>query len=140
MIVKFFKKKLHSNSTNVDDYPVFYKYTVFQGVTIVPVTSIMERILSPWNRKYKTNFEVIKFLDNVLPSLGFPSGGCYIFYFFYKYLYFRLTGEIYSTSSLVKRHYRLYKKMISSEMLHYDLKRDYNPFKRKVFVKRFSMN
>jgi hypothetical protein len=140
MVFKIFKQKKYFNSKNVDDYPVFYKYTVFDGVPVVPIESLVERVLSPWNKKYKSNFEIIKFLDNVLPSLAHPTGACYIFYFYYKYVYYRMTKEEIDVNSLVERHYRLYRKMMDEGIDFYALKDFEFESKRNVYVRRIKIS
>jgi hypothetical protein len=114
MNLKFFLIKKYKNSSNVDDYPVFYKYTVFNGVPITPISSILERVFSPWNKKYTSNSEMLSFLDNIMPSLAFPTTSCLIFYKFYKYVYFRATGQSLSITSIANRHFIIYQKMIDS--------------------------
>jgi hypothetical protein len=113
MEFKFLKIKDYHNSNNVDDFPVFYKYTVFKNHPIIPLESVLERTLSPWNRKYKSNAEVIEFLDNLLPSLAHPSSSCFIFYYFYQYVFFRSTGKYLSVFSLIRTHKKVYDKMNS---------------------------
>jgi hypothetical protein len=135
MELKFLKTKRYKNSNNIDDYPVFYKYTVFKGVPVTPVESILERCLAPWNKKYKSNAEVLRFLDNLLPSLAFPSSSCYIFYYFYMYCYFRVTGKKVVVEDLVRKHYFLYRRMLATGVDPPFLSSSYNFNKRNTFVK-----
>jgi hypothetical protein len=125
MKLKFYKQKNFNNSKNIDDYPVFYKYTVFQGVSVIPIESLLERIFSPWNKKYDSNVKVLTFLDDVFPSLAHPTTSCLIFYKYYKYIYFRVTGESIPIDFLARRHHILYTKMIESS---------FNPLDKDVFV------
>jgi hypothetical protein len=111
MTLKIFKTKMYKNSVNVIDYPVFYKYTWFDGKPIIPVESILERVFSPWNKKYISNFEVLDFLDNVIPSLGYPTTSCFLVYYFYIYVYFRATGKIISVNQLILKHTSIFHKM-----------------------------
>ena len=106
--------KYHQRSFAVsgDDFPVFYKYTVFEGKPVVPLESIiLERTLSPLNKRYNINSEVLEFLDKLLLSLGHPSSSCYIFYYFYQYVYFRSTGKMIKLRDLLINHSKVFYKM-----------------------------
>lgn len=137
MNFKFLKQKLFKNSNNIDDYPVFYKYTVFKGNSIIPCDAILERTLSPWNKKYYNNYDILIFLDNILPSLGFPSSGCFIYYYFYQYVYFRLTGKKISLNTLITKHFNVYHRMVNvgstiKEIKSFFLKTESS--KRNIFI------
>jgi len=112
MTLKFLLLKQYHNSVNVDDYPVFYKYTVFNGIPITPVVSILERVLSPWNKRYVSSFQVLDFLDNILPSLAAPSSGCFLFYYYYCYVYFRCFKKKLPIKKIIRRHHFVYDKMV----------------------------
>lgn len=140
MNLKFFKEKFYKKSENVEDYPVFYKYTVFKNLPVVPIDSILERVLSPWNKQYGDTLKILKFLDDVLPSLGYPTSSCFIFYQFYIYCYFKMTKKKIPVEELVKRHYFIYKKMMDYNISSYDLKDDYYKNKRNVFNNRIKLN
>jgi hypothetical protein len=128
MEFKFLKKKNYHNSDNIDDFPVFYKYTVFKNVPVIPLESILERTLSPWNHKYKNNGEVLEFLDNLLPSLAYPTSSCFIFYYFYQYVLFRSTGNKISVNSLIISHMRIYDKMNYVGNTCSEIKQSYEKF------------
>jgi hypothetical protein len=136
MEFKFLKIKEYKYSSNIDDYPVFYKYTVFEGYPVIPLESILERTLSPWNKKYNNNFEVLKFLDNLLPSLGYPTSACYIYYYYYQYVYYRCTGKACEISTIITSHFRMYDKMCKvgstpKELFNFYSKEDKNS--RNIF-------
>ena len=56
--------------------------------------------------------KVLKFLDDVLPSLAYPTSSCFVYYSFYVYCYFRVTGVRISISDLASRHKILFDKML----------------------------
>lgn len=148
MEFKFLKKKLYKNSSNIDDYPVFYKYTVFNGVPVTPLESVLERVLSPWNKMYSNTKEVLDFLDDVLPSLAHPAGSCFIYYNFYIFCYYRITGKLLHIEDMIKYHFKMYNKMMTAGAIPRDLESSFDrtyvnlrniysyPVKNKTYLKR----
>jgi hypothetical protein len=137
MNFKFLKIKEYKFSSNINDYPVFYKYTVFKGFPVIPLESILDRTLSPWNKRYNNNAEVLEFLDNLLPSLGYPTRACYVFYYYYQYVYYRCTGKSCKLSSIITSHFRIYDKMIKIRSTSKELKKYYekeDKYYRNIFV------
>lgn len=137
MCFKFLKRKMYKYSDDINDYPVFYKYTVFKSVPVVPLESIVERTFSPWNKKYTCNSEVLKFLQNLLPSLGHPSSGCLIFYYYYQYVFFRVTGRLLPLYSIIATHSRVFGRMYSIRSTLKEIKATYDKIhksKRNTFI------
>lgn len=79
MKFKFLETK-HYESDEVEECPVFYKYTIYKGGPCVPTSSVLERTFMPWNKKYDTKVLLRKFLDDVLPSLGRPMTHHILYY------------------------------------------------------------
>lgn len=125
MTFKFIKIKEYKHSNNIDDYPVFYKYTVFNGVPIIPLESVLERTLSPWNKKYSSTSDVLEFLDNLLPSMGHPSSSCLIFYYYYQFCYYRLTGKMIPIDNIITAHFRIFHKMFKVKATIKDINKEY---------------
>lgn len=108
MEFKILEVKNYVNSEDIRDYPVFYKYTVYKGKPITPLSSILERTFSPWNKVYSNNYENFEFLKNLIPSMGHPSGGCFILYAYYSYLYYIICGKRLPVKRVAANHYRIY--------------------------------
>lgn len=77
--LKLFKEKVH-NSKRIEDCPVFYKYTIYKGMPVVPTSSALERVFMPWNRNYGSDIKMREFLLDVMPSLGTPMSHLYLYY------------------------------------------------------------
>jgi len=116
MTIKYFKLKCFKGSDDVNDFPVFYKYTVFKGFPIIPLESVITRVFSPWNKRYKSNSAVLGFLDDIFPSLAAPSTGCYLFYLLYIYIYYRVTKKLLKIEDLVVRHERIFNKVMREDL------------------------
>jgi hypothetical protein len=79
MEIKFLEIKKHESS-EIDDCPVFYKYTIWKRGPVVPPQALLERIFMPWNKNYDNLIKIHKFLWDVMPSLGKPMSHLYIYY------------------------------------------------------------
>jgi hypothetical protein len=79
MKFKILKKKNYE-SKNIEDCPVFYKYTIYKGYPVVPTSAVLERVFMPWNKRYNTDKKVRKFLLDVMPSLGKPMSHHLLYY------------------------------------------------------------
>jgi hypothetical protein len=134
MKLKYFYKKNYKNSLNIDDYPVFYKYTVFKGKPVTPIESLFDRVFSPWNKLHKNSLSVLKFLNDIMPSLAYPSNGCLVYYQYYSYVFYRCFKVPLSVDELARRHYVLYKRMMSDRISLDCLHDDYYVNKRNVFA------
>jgi hypothetical protein len=139
MNLKYFKKKKYFESKKIDDYPVFYKYTVFEGKPVTPVDSIFDRVFSPWNKQRKDSIDVLKFLNEIMPSLAYPSSGCLPYYYYYIYVHYRCFGEVINFNDIVRRHYVLYRRMVNDNLTVDSLHDDYYNNKRNVFANYFKM-
>lgn len=79
MTFKYLKKKNYE-SEEVENCPSFYKYTIYKGFPTVPTSSVLERVFMPWNKIYNTDTKVLKFLRDVMPSLGKPMSHHLLYY------------------------------------------------------------
>lgn len=114
-----------SKSNNVNELPVFYKYTVHNNVPIIPTKVVMERIFIPWARRYKNNYEYFKFLQDAMPSLGHPSSTCLLYYHIYVLIY----KSIFSGPINIVDVYT-YHKIVSQKVL-----RNKIPIKNNLYTK-----
>jgi hypothetical protein len=74
-------------SENILERPCFYKYTIDRNEPVVFPTALLERTFLPWNKRYKSNELVLKFLNDLLPSLGAPRTFHLPFYCFYSSIF-----------------------------------------------------
>lgn len=79
MKLKFLKTKFHE-SEKIEECPSFYKYCIFKNSPVVPTSAVLERVFMPWNKNYSNDVELLKFLWNVMPSLGRPFSHLYLYY------------------------------------------------------------
>lgn len=109
---KILKRKF-LDAKEIEDKPCFYKYTVDGGEPVVPTSTILERVFIPWNKKYRNDYEILKFLFDVIPSLASPRSSVMLFYLFFSKMYLRVTGREYSISSIVNLHRGIYNGVMS---------------------------
>jgi hypothetical protein len=110
MRFKFLDKKFF-NSNKISECPTFYKYCIYKGKAITPTQAMLERVLMPWNRGYKTDIELFQFLCDVMPSLGAPMSHLYIYYRFYQHMYRIVTGSHIRMSEIIAKHKAINDKM-----------------------------
>lgn len=127
------------SAENYDDRPTFYKYTIDDNEPIVPTKVILERMLFPWNKKYTTNSSVLKFLHDLIPSLGSPRTSCFLFYKLYSVLYEQVTGITITLEQVYNMHQYFYLKVLKyglplkdkergvSTFINFYIKADYTP-------------
>lgn len=101
--LKFFKFKSH-DPNKFSSYPVFYKYTVFNGNPIVPIENVLERAFSPWNKDYSKGNEIMTFVWDIFGSLGPPNTSYLPLYLYMKNLYKRLLKIDVSLKTIVDYH------------------------------------
>ena len=104
------------DSPNTDDRPIFYKYTIKKGEPITPIGAVIERVFTPYNKRYKNNFELLTFLDEFLPSLAAPRSHLLLFYKFYSELFSIVTKREYTIADAYKEHLIVYNKVISRKI------------------------
>lgn len=104
------EKNFHAES--YDDRPTFYKYTIDNNEPVVPTKVLIERMLFPWNKKYSTNGEVLKFLHDLLPTLGAPRTHCFLFYKLYSIMYEIVTKNELDVKEVYKMHLYFYQKVL----------------------------
>lgn len=97
---------------NFDLRPCFYKYTIDRNEPIVPTKVILERMLMPWAKQYNDNFSLLKFLNDLIPSLGAPRTHCFLFYKFYSYLYEQCTNKPLKIKDIYLIHCNAYNKVM----------------------------
>jgi hypothetical protein len=98
--------------------PCFYKYTIDKGEPVVYYTSMLERMLIPWNKKYKNDYELYKFLYDLIPGLGAPRSYHLIFYELYSKIHFNLFKREMKRKDVYNLHKIIYSKVIEGSM-HY---------------------
>jgi len=83
MTFKFLTEKFFK-ADKIDDRPIFYKYVIKDGNPVIPFTALYERVLMPWNRRYKNILDIYEYLNAIFPSLASPSSSCIPFYKIYQ--------------------------------------------------------
>ena len=117
MIFKFLKIKLNFSYRSIRFCPTFYKYTIFKGNAITMPETIYERMLLPWNKKYRDCNEIFKFLIELLSSIGKPMSHCLPIYIYIVSTYASLIGGSESekkrltVSEVFKIHEYIYENM-----------------------------
>lgn len=69
MAIKFFKIK-KKETKKIEELACFYKYIIIDDQPSIPLSSMLERVFAPWNKKYDDYASLYKFLNDVMPSLG----------------------------------------------------------------------
>lgn len=105
---------------NILNRPCFFKYTIDRNEAVVFPTSLLERTFMPWNKKYDSNFKIVKFLDDLIPSLGSPRTFHLPFYAFYCHMYERVTGVNYKYKDIFLKHKNIYRKILSGKRYYKD--------------------
>lgn len=106
LILKYF------NAPKLEDCPVFYKYTIYKGVPVVPSEAFLERVFMPWNKNYNNDVKLLKFLNDVMPSLGTPMTHLLLYYIFLQRMYLVRTGAHVKLGMFVKQHEVLFSRML----------------------------
>jgi hypothetical protein len=104
------------NSAEIEDCPSFYKYTIYKGKPAVQTSAILERVFMPWNKSYNTDNQVLKFLVDVMPSLGTPMSHHLLYYEYYMYIHFKIFGYSPTLNYMVSWHQRVFDKMMSRKL------------------------
>lgn len=112
---KILKQKF-LDSKEIENKPCFYKYTIADGEPVVPTSTILERVFIPWNKKYKSDTEVLKFLFDLIPSLASPRSTVMLFYMFFCRMFSKVTGRKYSISSIIELHKGIYDGVMSGKI------------------------
>lgn len=110
-------KKKNINARNFEDRPVFYKYTLDKGEPVITTSVLLERVFMPWSRKYKNNYEILIYLEDLMPSLCSPRSNMFLFYKFYQIMYFYVTKNMIPIEEVYQRHLSKYKKVMSGQYL-----------------------
>lgn len=109
---KILKEKF-IDSKEIENKPCFYKYTIDSGEPVVPTSTILERVFIPWNQKYRSDAEVLKFLFDLIPSLASPRSTVMLFYLFFCRMFTKVTGRTYSISKIINLHKGIYDGVMS---------------------------
>jgi len=115
MRIKILKIKNY-RSRFIEEKPTFYKYTVINGEPAIPAESLQERIFMPWNKKYDSKENLLKFLIDVMPSLVSPGSNCLLFYQFFRMVWKSVHGKKLSYSHLLKMHTVSYHTMMDRKL------------------------
>lgn len=116
MRLKFLKIK-DARSTRLEDLPCFYKYVVKDSHPMIPIDSMLERVFMPWNKTYNSLGEIVKFLFDVMPSLGTPSTHLMLYYFFYAHIRAKIVGKPVNVVEIVREHIVVYNKMMKFRVM-----------------------
>lgn len=114
MNFKYLKIKNNLTGRRLHCYPTFYKYTVYKGKPLIQASVAIERMLIPWNKKYRNTDELYKFVRDLIPTLGTPSTSLIPFYMFYTYivnLMRRKDQRCYTVREAVILHCKVFDKM-----------------------------
>ncbi len=111
MRLKFLKEKYY-NSENIDDCPVFFKYCIYKDIPVVPNVAFLERVFMPWNKNYNNDSKLLKFLKDVMPSLGTPMSHLLLYYIFLQRMIYIRTNIKVSLGTIVQKHILLNDKML----------------------------
>jgi len=112
MKVKFLDRKT-SEKEILSSFPCFYKYVVKGGKPYVPVTSMLERVFMPWNKRYRTGVSMVKFLQDLMPSLGTPATHLLPYYKYYCIITNKYLKTKYKVEDVIKRHILVHTKMMN---------------------------
>lgn len=111
MKFKFLKEK-KVDDEKLDERPCFFKYTIKNGEPIIPFSALYERVLMPWNKVYKNNYEIYEFLRDLIPSLAAPAGNCIPFYYIYKKIIKIVSKTDISIADIYKYHKDMYENIM----------------------------
>lgn len=129
-VFKFLEIK-HLSDENILNRPCFFKYTIDRNEPVVFPTSLLERTFMPWNKKYNSNYKIIQFLNDLIPSLGSPRTIHFPFYAFYCSMYERVTKRKMNVSEIFSIHKSVYNKILSGKRYY---KKD-----NLIYFKNFSL-
>jgi hypothetical protein len=126
------------SANSFDDRPTFYKYTIDHNEPVVPTKVIIERMLFPWSKKYTTNSEILKFLHDLIPSLGAPRTSCILFYKLYAHMYEQVTYNKISLERVYTIHNHFYTKVLKYGLPVKDKERGVSSSISKYCVRDFT--
>lgn len=104
------------NADAISDLPVFYKYCICGMKPITPTVNVLERVFLPWNKRYKTDADILKFLIDLMPTLGHPGTHLFHYYNFYCYMYRRVFSEEITLGDVITRQTDLFNKVINDKI------------------------
>lgn len=133
MGLKFSKLKTNLKGKILYNYPTFYKYTVYKGKPLVQMSTAVERMLIPFNKKYNNNTEILAFLRCILPSLGTPATSLLPFYLYYAFvnnLVRKENDRQYTVRDVILLHVNIFDKLIK----HPQMMKAYYKWKSKGFI------
>lgn len=118
------------SSENILERPCFFKYTIDRNEPVVFPTSLLERTFMPWNKSYGDYPKILKFLEDLIPSLGAPRSFHVPFYYFLLDIFEKVTGRKKSLKEIYDFHLSVYNKVMHGENFH--------KHKEERFFKNFS--
>jgi hypothetical protein len=115
MKIKFLDVK-YADSIKLSDRPCFYKYVIYNNKPYTPPSAALSRIFMPWNKKYNTDSKILKFLKDIMPSLGMPGSHLYLYYKFYTEMIRDTTSfKNFDIKNVYDKHKLVYNKMMYSD-------------------------
>jgi len=108
------EKSFHS--TNINDRPFFYKYTIDNDEPVISTITLIERVFAPWNKKYRNCTQLYKFLIDIMPSLGAPRSNFLIYYEICSYVKYRLLQIHSPPSYFFAMHKSVYDKVMNRSL------------------------
>lgn len=127
------------DAINPNDKPVFFKYTVDKGEPIISTKDLLARVFVPQNKVYNDDYKVVKFLMDLLPSLGAPRSHLILFYIFFCQMMSKVSKRHTSIEDVYKLHEYFYDVVMSGDFV---LASDYaskHISKSKNFISKFGI-
>jgi hypothetical protein len=108
---KFIKLK-DLKAPKLNDRPCFYKYTIDRGEPVVPTSVLLERTFIPWNKIYNSDYKILCFLYDIMPSLGAPRSSCLLYYLFFCEMFFKVTKKVMHVADVYVLHSSIFEKVM----------------------------
>jgi predicted small metal-binding protein len=105
------------DAKEINSRPYFYKYTIDRNEPVISTTTLLERTFIPWNKKYSNNYEVFKFLIDLLPSLAAPRSHFILFYQFLADFRTRFLKIETTKAEIFEMHSSIYRRVMKGEVL-----------------------
>lgn len=77
---------------------------------------MLERVFLPFNRRYKSNTEILDFLYYIIVSLGAPRGHHILYYMYFKEIYARVVKQHISLAGILGMHRGVYRNVINGSL------------------------
>ena len=73
---------------------------------------MLERVFMPWNKNYAEGIDLVKFLQDLMPSLGTPATHLLLYYKYYYILCKKYLNINYTVDDIIKRHRMIHERMM----------------------------